>query len=332
VKIAGTSIALSIMKSKGLLWLPVILGLGVHVLTIPLLMFCLKGPLLGIIRIPDITKSSSESYVPLLTEDSDDVELSRTSSETDIDSNTPDREPVSIAGSASVKSIQHFYLILPHCLLPVAIYTFRDFGESYRYLLPYWMSRRFHWDLREVGWVHLGETLFTSLIIALMPWFRKLYLRQQSPETEIRTRDNSAAGYDQELKLTSASAAKQDLSLAQMCIGFSMLGSVLLSLSWYRPSAFVSLAVLAVGMGFPDSYNSFLAGKIEEANGVDLQDIYMVMSIAGMMAALLGGWITSGVYSVALRLGGDSWATSSPIWFGAASFGVAWFISTRHKL
>jgi hypothetical protein len=85
-------------------------------------------------------------------------------------------------------------------------------------------------------------------------------------------------------------------------------------------------------MGFPDSYNSFLAGKIDEEKGVNLQDLYMVFSIVGMVAARLGSSITSGIYSIALRSTGESWVTSTPIWIGAASFGVAWYISKRHKL
>jgi hypothetical protein len=314
------------MKLEGLLWLPVVSGLIVHILTIPLLMFCLKGPLLGTIRISDVTKSSSESYTHLMTEYSDDIELSSNPTESDLDTTSLGQERISIPGSASVKSMQHFHHVLPHCLLPGAIFMFRDFGESYRVLLPYWMSRRFHWDLRGVGWVHLGETLLTSLIIALMPWFRKLFLPKYEDTEICIVHNDSEAQHVQEFKSRSASATNQDLSLAQMCLGFSLLGSVLLSMSWFRPSVFVSLAVLAVGMGFPDSYNSFLAGKTDE-EGVDLQDIYMVLSIVGMVAARLGVSITSGIYSIALRLTGNSWATSIPIWVGAASFGVAWCIS-----
>jgi hypothetical protein len=330
VRIAGTSTALSIMKYDGLLWLPVILGLVVHVLTVPLLMFCLKGPLLGMRRFSNITASNPESYMHLMTEeDSDDIELSSTSSEAEHDTTSFDAKPTSLPGSAPVKSMQHFHRMLPHCLLPGAIIMFRDFGESYRSLLSYWMSRRFHWDLRDVGWVQLGETLFTSLIIALMPRFRQMFLPKNGDRRMCTAHGDSE---DQELKSTSAGAANQDLALAQVCLGFSLIGSVLLSMSWFRPSACVALAVLAVSMGFPDSYNSFLAGKMDGEKGVDLQDIYMVLSIVAMVAARLGSSITSGIYSIALRLKGDSWATSMPIWVGAASFAVAWCISRRHRL
>lgn len=320
--------ALFIMKSEDLLWLPVILGLIVHGLGIPLLMFGLKGPLLGM-RVSDITDSNSESYMHLMSEDiDDDIELSSTSSEAEPDPSYLRRQPT------SVKGFQYFYRILPYCMLPGAIYMFRDFGESYRLLLPYWMSRRFHWDLRGVGWVHLGETLFTSLIIALMPWFRKLFLQKHEGIKNYQAHDDSEAKPEnlEESKLAGISATNQDLSLAQICLGFSLLGSLLLSMSWYRPSAFVSLAVLAVGMGFPDSYNSFLAGKVDKEKRLQLQDIYLVLSMVGMVAACLGGSIISGIYSLALRRTGDSWTTSTPMWVGAASFGVAWYISRRHKL
>jgi hypothetical protein len=180
--------------------------------------------------------------------------------------------------------------------------------------------------------VQLGETLFTSLIIVLMLRFRKLFLPKNMYSRIYIGHDDHEAQHIQESKSTSASATNQDLSLAQMCLGFSMLGSVLMGMSWHRPSAFVSLAVLALGMGFPDSYNSFLAGKIDEEKGVNLQDVYMVLSIVGMVAARLGSSITSGIYAIALRSTGESWATSTPIWIGAASFGVAWYISKRHKL
>jgi hypothetical protein len=263
------------MKSEGLIWLPVILGLIVHILTVPLLMFGLKGPLLGMVIVSDVTESSSESYMHLLTENSDDVELSSASTEPDLGTNYSRREPVSILGSAPIKSTNHLYRILPHCLLPGAIYLFRDLRESYRFILVYWMSRRFHWDLRGVGWVQLGETLFTALIIALKPRFRKLLLSKNEDTKIYIEHDDWEVQHVQDSKSTSASAANQDLSLAQICLGFSLLGTVLLTMSWYRPSAFVSFAVLAVGMGFPDSYTGFLAGKIDEEKGVDLQDIYI---------------------------------------------------------
>jgi hypothetical protein len=336
VKIAGTSTALSLMKSEDLLWLPVFFGLITHVLTIPLLMFCLKGPLVGITRISDVRESSSESYMHLMSEDNDDIEVSNSSApETGPDSptSTGRRSPVPILGSAAVESMQHFYRILPHCLLPCIVYMFRNFGESYRVLLPYWMSRRFDWNLREVGWVHLAETLFTSLIIALMSRFRKLFLPRENEEIYVAYDNDSAAQqHMQESKSTSAPAVNQDLSMTQICLAFSLLGSILMGMSWFRPSAFISLAILAVGMGFPDSYNSFLAGKMDEDKDVELQEIYMVSSIVGMVAARVGASVTSGIYAIALRVDGDSWATGTPLWVGAASFGVAWWMSRRHRL
>jgi hypothetical protein len=335
VRIAGTSTALFMMKSEALVWLPVLLGLIAHVLTIPLLIFCLKGPLLGAISFSDKTRSSSQSYMHLMSEDSEDtIELSSPSaSEPDFDTTSSGRKsPDSIPDVTAISSMQHFYRILPHCLLPCAIYMFRDFGESYRVLLPYWMSRRFHWSLRDVGWVHLAETLFTSLTIALMSRFRKLFLSQDSEKFYTAHDDSEAPEYEKESKSTSASATNQDLSMAQICLAFSLLGSVFLGTSWFRPSAFMSLAILAVGMGFPDSYNSFLAGKMEDEKDVELQDIYMISSIVGMVAARVGVSVTSGIYAIALRVDGDSWATSAPIWVGAALFGVAWWISRRHRL
>jgi hypothetical protein len=324
------------MKSEDLLWLPVLLGLIAHFLTIPLLMFCLKGPLLGISRICDVAESSSESYMHLMGEDSDDVEVSNSfalETDRDILTSTRRRSSVAIPGSAAVESMQHFYRILSHCLLPCTVYMFRDFGESYRVLLPYWMSRRFHWNLREVGWVHLAETLFTSPIIALMSRFRNLFLPKENETIYIAHDDDIAAQqHMQESKSISVSAINPDLSMTQLCLAFSLLGSICMGMSWFHPSAFISLAILAVGMGFPDSYNSFLASKMDDDKDVELQEVYMVSSIVGMVAARVGASVTSGIYAIALRVDGDSWATSTPLWVGAASFGVAWWVSRRHEL
>lgn len=55
------------------------------------------------------------------------------------------------------------------CLFPILVYVSHEAGDSFRGILPYWLSREYQWSLRETGYISLGERLLTALIISLLP-------------------------------------------------------------------------------------------------------------------------------------------------------------------
>jgi hypothetical protein len=173
-----------------------------------------------------------------------------------------------------------------------------------RLILPYWLSRRWHTTLQEVGYVHLGEMLLTAAVFSSLPWFSR-----------VLERPADAGG----------SSKGKDLVLAKICLGFSAIGSVLLGFSWYKFSGIVSLVVMTGGSGFSDAYLSSVTADLQKQ---EIAQMYMIMSMVSLAAISVGGSVISEIYSLCLQ-NGESWFTSVPIWLCALSTVCA--VSLLHR-
>jgi len=174
----------------------------------------------------------------------------------------------------------------------LSICALQETGNSFRLILPYWLSRQHHASLQEIGYVHLGEMLLTAAVVSSLPQFSQIL---QHP------RD------------VSGSSKEKDLVLAKICLGFSAIGTLLLGFSWYKFSGIVSLVVLTGGVGFRDAYLSFVTADLQKQ---EIAQVYMVMSMVALSAICVGGSVISEVYSLCLQVG-ESWSTSVPIWLCA---------------
>lgn len=346
VKVVGTSASLSIMKWS--LWLPVAIGLCIYTLLIPLVFYCFKGSVLSL-RTAQTSGIARGEYAHYAVND-EAIELSSSNSDDRSHPNTSTQPRPSVeALSAIWKFVRHHMSVLGQHLLPCAVIISRDIGQSFLYIFPFWMSRRYHWELREVGWVKLCENLFSVLVISVLPRFAKKFLQPPNVSAS-NTSMATAAGIElgpngasnsqkeddlddnEETSTTNIdrSSIYRDLALAKLCVLFSALGVFLLGLSWHRISALVSLALFAGGIGFQDAYFSYLAGIMPNKDKSNLATVYMMLSMVTEVGFGVGGTIVSGIYSIALNLGGDSWETSVPPWFCTIGFVVAWWTLRRH--
>lgn len=267
LKVVGSSTSLSMMESS--IWLPLFLSVGIKVVSIPIILLFLKG---GVGRAGRITDFH---LVPI-----DETRATTFDSEEEACT-----KAISIWGQAI-----ELRRAIRNRLFPLGICALQEVGNSFRIILPYWLSMRYHWTLRETGYVTIGEMLITGLIISLLPHLAE------------RLHDSK----------------NSDLSLVRLCLGFSCLGTFLLGLSWYKFSAIVSLIVSAGGAGFRDAYMSYITLGLQRH---EIAKVYMMLSIVTLIAFNMGGSVIAGIYSACLRLG-DSWETSLPIWVCSLPFAL----------
>lgn len=254
------------------IWLPLLLSVGIKVASIPIILLFLEGGAGRAGRITDF------HLVPV-----NETEAAAYDSEEEACTKTTSIKRQVIELRRAIRSR----------LFPLGICALHEVGNSFRIILPYWLSMRYHWTLRETGYVTIGEMLVTSFIISLLPYL----------SAQLRDSKNS------------------DLSLARMCLGFSCLGTLLLGLSWYKFSAVISLIVLAGGAGFRDAYLSYITLGLQKQ---EITKVYMMLSIGTLVSFNLGGSVIAGIYSACLRLG-SSWETSLPIWVCALPFALTAF-------
>lgn len=267
------------------IWLPILISISIKLLDIPIIVFFLDGP-------DDASKATTAAGFRLLPTEEDDAYLEDAEGSKTVDE-----------ASSGWRSLLNQNSVLYQHMFVLGICALQETGDSLRLILPYWLSRRFHASLQEVGYVHIGELLLTAAVVSSLPRFSRLLERPQD---------------------ASGSSAEKDLVLAKLCLGFSALGTVLLGFSWYRFSGIVSLVVLTGGAGFRDSYLSFVTAELKKE---EIAQMYMVISMVALSAISVGGSLISELYSVCLQLG-DSWFTSLPIWFCALP--IIWAMLLLH--
>jgi hypothetical protein len=289
--VIGSASSLSIMKTS--LWLPVIIGVVIKSINIPMILVFVDR--VDTERQPEIT----EGFHLLSTQENE------MGSTTEADMDKPRfrtdhiwQQMTTLRGT------------LRACLFPLLVFVSLEAGNSFRGILPYWLSREYEWSLRETGYILLGERLLTALIISLLPRLSKwIFSRGGSSSSD----SGSTAG--------SSKTGNSDLGLARLCLCLACLGTALLGFRWTRISAITALAVLATGTGFRDAYLSYVTSKLQKH---EIMRVCMALSMAQYAAINIGVFIVGEFYSFCLLKADqqhqESWMTSLPIWLCSLAF------------
>lgn len=271
---------------KTSLWLPVIMGLVIKSLNIPIILLFVDRVKTG--RQPEIAEEFHLLSTP-------DYEMPN---ETEADMSTP-----RVRTKLIWRQVTTLGITLRGCLFPLLVCVSQEAGNSFRGILPYWLSREYQWSLRETGYVLLGERLLTALIISLLPRF---------PEWILSGRGVGVGGGEgRRIKIGSS-----DLGLARLCLCLACLGTALLGFRWTRMSAILSLAVLATGTGFRDAYLSYLTSKLQKH---EIVRVCMALSMAQYSAINFGVFVVGELYSFCLQVD-QPWMISLPIWLCSLMF------------
>lgn len=132
------------------LWYAILLGVGTHLLSIPVLSFLDDGePLVNLQDSPSDLKSSRPK--------------SFWSEAMDI------RKQGGRLLATARKHIFHILIFLVH-----------KCGSSVGVLLPQWMSKRYEKTLRDIGYIDLGKTIWITIILSVTPQLHK-WLDRRTP-------------------------------------------------------------------------------------------------------------------------------------------------------
>ena len=280
---------------KTSLWLPVIMGVVIKSFNIPMI-------LLFVDRVePGRQPETAEDFHLLTTQDYD------TQSETEADMNRP-----RFLANLIWRQLTNLRGTLRCCLFPLLVCVSQEAGNSFRGILPYWLSREYQWSLRETGYISLGERLLTALIISLLPRLPKWIL----------SGGGGGGGGGDGKKIKNGSS---DLGLARLCLCLACLGTALLGFRWTRMSAILSLAVLATGTGFRDAYLSYVTSKLQKH---EMVKVCMALSMAQFSSINFGVFVVGELYAFCLKVD-QPWMNSLPIWLCSLVFAFTVFLLCR---
>jgi hypothetical protein len=288
--VIGSASSLSIMETS--LWIPVFMGAVVKLLNIPMVLFFVDRDETG--RQPE----TAEFH--LLPTQDDEMQ-----NETEAEMNKPTFPIKPIWREAAT-----LRNTLRGCLFPLAVCVSQEAGNSFRGILPYWLSREYQWSLRETGYISLGERLLTAFLLSLLPRLPKWIL----PGGGIGGGDGGGV-----------KKGSSDLGLARLCLWLACLGTTLLGIKWSRESAIFSLTVLAAGTGFRDAYLSYVTAKLQKH---EIVVVCMALSMAQYSSINFGVFVVGGLYSFCLKLD-QAWMTSLPIWLCAPVFAFTVYLLRR---
>jgi hypothetical protein len=268
--VIGSAGSLAIMDTN--IWIPIIMAVGTKSLNI-VIVFIFVDP-------DDSGSQSTPSGFHLVPSEDDDLENEAQSHATKPD---PQARRIPLLFKAVKATMSKYSFVLIICILHEA-------GNSFRGILPYWLSKEYEWSLREVGFVSLAEKILTALIVTLLPRIPTWIL------------SSSFNGRTEKVN--------PNLTLSCLCLAMAALGTAFLGYRGSRVSAILSLAVLAVGSGFRDAYLSYVNGRLQKH---EIVKVCMAFSMAGYMAINTGVFLVGGLYSLCLRFGAP-WMVSIPIW------------------
>lgn len=200
------------------------------------------------------------------------------------------------------------------CLFPLLVFVSLEAGNSFRGILPYWLSREYEWSLRETGYILLGERLLTACIISLLPRLSKRLL----------SRGGVGSGGGGDGGSSTKTSGNSDLGLARLCLCLACLGTALLGFKWTRGSAIMALAILATGTGFRDAYLSYVTSKLQKH---EIVRVCMALSMAQYSAINIGVFVVGELYALCLnQVDTHPWLTSFPIWLCSLAFAFTLFL------
>lgn len=288
--VIGSASSLSIMKTS--LWLPVIMGVVTKSFNIPIILLFVDRAETG------RQSETAEEFHLFSTQDYEvqheiEVDVNRPRSRTDL----------------IWRQLMTLWSTLRCCLFPLLVCVSQEAGNSFRGILPYWLSREYQWSLRETGFISLGERLLTAVIISLLPRLPKWLL----------SGGGGGASGDDGRRIKNGSS---DLGLARLCLCLACLGTALLGFRLTRMSAIFSLAVLATGTGFRDAYLSYVTSKLQKH---EIARVCMALSMAQFSSINFGVFIVGELYSFCLKAE-QAWMTSLPIWLCSLVFAFTVFL------
>ena len=276
------------------IWLPIALGFAVWTCTLPTVLLLPVGKYHRIAEIEeeeeeeDAACQPEDTAIPMQTPKAPDP-----SSMPPFSSSTPGSNSSTFHSTSTPQTKWRLFpkalLSLRPYTLPLCIFLTHELAMGIRDVAEQWMSTRYSKPLRLLGYILAGETLFSAVILGVLP--------------TVGSMASKSAG---------TSGRDKDLLVVKASIALSATGAVLIALAPSIPFLLGGLAVFASSVGFRDSMIAVVSRGLSDSNSgssgssngdVSIARLYMSISIVEVVGNMANGPLWAAVYGLALKMG-----------------------------
>ena len=278
---------LSIVRVTGLLggsyllgtslWLPLELGVMLYVISIPLLLFLPRshsGP-------SGKSDNEADDENHLLGSLTNPLETATMLANEELE------EDKSLQSSPQPRSRSPFSILLSFKVYAHHAWTYKSFlnifflheaGMGVRDITEQWMSKRYTWTIRTTGYVLAGGTLFSSIVLWVLPLLghHLQHARKISPSL-------------------------RDVYLMRGSLLAGTTGTALIAVASSRWMFLAAFGVFTFGAGFHDALKSHVTQQVGKEK---VTPLYMCISMCEMGGNILNGPLWAGIYSIGLGIEG----------------------------
>ena len=278
------------------IWLAIALGFAIWTCTLPTALLLPGGKYHRVAQVEEVEEVEEEEDEEASCHPEDIAILMRTQKASSMPV-SPASMPDSCSSTfQSTSTTQTKPRIFPESLLslrpyafPLCIFLTHELAMGIRDIAEQWMSTRYRTPLRHIGYILAGQTLFSAVILGLLPTVGSTL----SKATGIVGRD-------------------KDLFVVKASIGLSASGAVLIALAPSIPFLLCGLVVFASAVGFHDAMIAVVSRGLSDANPgssgscngtIPISRLYMSISIIEVAGNMANGPLWAGVYGLALKTG-----------------------------
>ncbi|KAL8705949.1 MAG: hypothetical protein Q9201_000943 [Fulgogasparrea decipioides] len=163
--------------------------------------------------------------------------------------------------------------------LPLSIFVTHELAMGIRDIAEQWMSKRYTWPIRKIGYILAAQTLLSAVIFASLPKIGTYLARKRAISTAVK-----------------------DLFLVKYTLAAAVIGTMMIAFAWSRELLLCGLAVFAFGVGFHDALKSYVTAQLQDA--AHISRLYMWISLLEVVANMVNGPFWALIYTLALHIGG----------------------------
>ena len=214
--------------------------------------------------------------------------------------------------------------------LLLASFFLTSLASSDTKLMAQYISKRYEWKFTSVGYLLSGKAVFNFFLLYLI--IPAILRRRQSSSPQSRRLSDPDVFTIHDHKV----ADGHNISYAQICLVFSVLGAVAIGLASTVWLLVPSLLLYAMGIALPMFTYSLLKSPSlsPESSGpatsvVSEAQIFSIVMLVKTVGLLVGAPTMAALWVQGVKVGG--WALGLPYFLSAAYYGLAMLVVSRIK-
>lgn len=218
----------------------------------------------------------------------------------------------------------------PNFTLLLASFFLTSLASSDTKLMAQYISKRCGWKFTSVGYLLSGKAVFNFFLLYLI--IPAILRRRRSSSPQSRRLSDPDVSTIQDHKV----ADGHNISYAQTCLVFSVLGAVAIAMAATVWLLVPSLLLYAMGIALPMFTYSLLKSPslMPDSSGpetslVSEAQIFSIVMLVKTMGLLVGAPTMAALWVQGVKVGG--WALGLPYFLSAAYYALAMLVVTRIK-